>query len=463
MIEVGRTWKFGAMGILLLASAVSHGAEVRVFAAGSLRLALDDAIAAYAERTGVQVIAVYGPSGKLRQMIEGGDVPDLFLSASIEHTAALQRAGVLRTSAPFTRNSLCLMAAPGISLERGKVVEVMLEPSLRLGTSTPKTDPAGDYTWEMFRKVDNLRPGAYATLDAKALRLTGKDVAKEDKALPYPALFQGERSTDLFVSYCTNAVATARAVPGLTWQRLPDDIDVAAVYGAGVSTQASSASEGFLRFLESAGWPQDLRALRLSVTARGCPRFHENRGAARPVVGAGVRRRRRVALRSDGIRWCVRRPRHARPVPRRLHHARPRRPVWHAARFRGRDDRLRTLLSHPFPGAADEGDRSGRDHERGPWHRAHQSERGLRGGARHRADLARARTHRARESGRAHHGAAGGAGHRARPGVLLHARRHRDGRERVDARRGWRHRDPGASAESTPARDARAARRWGSG
>ena len=34
-----------------------------------------------------------------------------------------------------------------------------------------------------------------------------------------------------------------------------------------------------------------------------------------------------------------------------------------------------------------------------------------------------ARTHRARESGRAHHGAAGGAGHRARPGVLLHARR----------------------------------------
>jgi molybdenum ABC transporter molybdate-binding protein len=252
MIEIGRTWKFGAMGILLLASAVSHGAEVRVFAAGSLRLALDDAIAAYAERTGVQVVAVYGPSGKLRLMIEGGDVPDLFLSASIEHTAALQSAGVLRTSAPFTRNSLCLMAAPGISLEPDQLVDAMLDPKLRLGTATPKADPAGDYTWEMFRKVDNLRPGAYATLDAKALRLTGKDVAKEDKALPYPALFHGERRTDLFVSYCTNAVATARAVPGLTWQRLPDDVDVAAVYGAGVSAQASSASAGFLRFLESA-------------------------------------------------------------------------------------------------------------------------------------------------------------------------------------------------------------------
>jgi molybdenum ABC transporter molybdate-binding protein len=240
------------MGVLLLASTIAHGAEVRVFAAGSLRLALDEAIAAYGKRSSVRVVAVYGPSGKLRQMIEAGDVPDLFLSASLDHTAALQREGALRTSEPFTRNSLCLMAAPGIPLERTRIVEVMLDPGLRLGTATPKADPAGDYTWEMFRKVDQLKPGAYATLDAKALQLTGKDVAKEEKALPYPALFQGERQTDVFVSYCTNAVATARAVPGLTWQRLPDNIDVAAVYGAGASAKASDAAESFLHFLKSA-------------------------------------------------------------------------------------------------------------------------------------------------------------------------------------------------------------------
>lgn len=252
MSEFCRTLCVGAWGVLLLASTLSHGAEIRVFAAGSLRLALDEAIAAYAERTGVRVVAVYGPSGKLRQMIEAGDVPDLFLSASLTHTAALQRAGVLRTSEPLTRNSLCLMAAPGISLERARIVEVMLDPKVRLGTATPKSDPAGDYTWEMFHKVDRQKPGAYATLDAKALQLTGKDVAKEEKALPYPALFTGERQADVFVSYCTNAVATSRAVPGLTWQRLPEDIDVAAVYGAGVSARASGHAESFLRFLESA-------------------------------------------------------------------------------------------------------------------------------------------------------------------------------------------------------------------
>jgi molybdenum ABC transporter molybdate-binding protein len=251
MIEHGRIWKLGALGLLLLSSAMGVRADPRVFAAGSLRLALDEAIGVYAERTGVKIGAVYGPSGKLRQMIEGGEVPDLFLSASIEHTAALQRAAVLRTSEAFTRNRLCLMGAPGIPLEQKDLLALMLDPKLRLGTATPKVDPAGDYTWEMFRKADKIRPGAYAALDAKALRLTGRDVSKDDKSLPYPALFQGERQTELFVSYCTNAVATARAVPGLTWTFLPEDIDVAAVYGAGVSSKASAETEDFIRFLMS--------------------------------------------------------------------------------------------------------------------------------------------------------------------------------------------------------------------
>jgi ABC-type molybdate transport system substrate-binding protein len=127
----------------------------------------------------------------------------------------------------------------------------MLDPNLRLGTATPRTDPAGDYTWEMFRKTDKIHPGAYRILDAKALQLTGKDVAKEEKALPYPALFEGNRKADLFVSYCTNAVATEKAVPGLTWTRLPEDIDVAAVYGAGLSVKASPEAENFLRFLKN--------------------------------------------------------------------------------------------------------------------------------------------------------------------------------------------------------------------
>jgi ABC-type molybdate transport system substrate-binding protein len=48
----------------------------------------------------------------------------------------------------------------------------------------------------------------------------------------------------------TNAVATARAVAGVTWTRLPDDIDVAAVYGSGLFPSAAREAKEFLRFLE---------------------------------------------------------------------------------------------------------------------------------------------------------------------------------------------------------------------
>jgi hypothetical protein len=144
MIEVGTSWKCGGIGVCCSRPRFSHASEVRMFAAGSLRFALDDAIAAYTARTEVPVVALCGPSGKLRQMIESGDVPGQFGPASLDHAAALKHAGVLRTSEPFTRSGRRLMAAPGISVERGKVVEVMLDPALRLGTATPKSYPAGD-------------------------------------------------------------------------------------------------------------------------------------------------------------------------------------------------------------------------------------------------------------------------------------------------------------------------------
>ena len=46
-------------------------------------------------------------------------------------------------------------------------------PGVKLGTSTPRADPAGDYAWEVFRKADKLKPGAFAALEKKALQLTG--------------------------------------------------------------------------------------------------------------------------------------------------------------------------------------------------------------------------------------------------------------------------------------------------
>jgi len=239
--------------VFALACAASVHAQTpapSLYAAGSLRLAFDDIIALHAARTGTRFAPTYGPSGKLREEIEKGSVPAVFASAAAQHTEALMKAGKLRASTVFTRNSLCLMAAPGIALRQEALPEMLLDPGLRLGTSAPGADPAGDYTWVLFRNIDKLRPGSYAALDAKALKLTGREVARDEKDLPYARVFQEQRA-DLFITYCTNAVATAKFVPGLTWVRFGADINVSGTYTIGVTEAGGKAAEELVSLVMS--------------------------------------------------------------------------------------------------------------------------------------------------------------------------------------------------------------------
>lgn len=222
----------------------------RVYAAGSLRLAFDDIIALHAARTGVHFLPTYGPSGKLREEIEKGSLPAVFASASPKHTEILLKAGKLRESTVFTRNSLCLMAAPGIAPRPDALIDLLLDPALRLGTSTPGADPSGDYTWALFRNVEKLRPGSFAKLDAKALKLTGSEVARDENELPYARVFR-EKSADLFISYCTNAVATAKAVPGIDWVRFGPDLNVASAYAIGTTGAGGNAAQAFVALVMS--------------------------------------------------------------------------------------------------------------------------------------------------------------------------------------------------------------------
>ena len=61
----------------------------------------------------------------------------------------------------------------GLALLRAGIARAPGDRDLKLGTSTPRADPSGDYAWEVFRKADAIRPGAFATLSHKALQLTG--------------------------------------------------------------------------------------------------------------------------------------------------------------------------------------------------------------------------------------------------------------------------------------------------
>jgi hypothetical protein len=61
---------------------------------------------------------------------------------------------------------LCVLAQPHVVITSESVLETLLRPDIRLGTSTPQPDPSGDYAWELFRQAERLRPGSLPSLSS---------------------------------------------------------------------------------------------------------------------------------------------------------------------------------------------------------------------------------------------------------------------------------------------------------
>lgn len=119
---------------------------------------------AFEKEAGVGVTASFGPSGKLRKEIEDGRRIDVYASASVEHTDALVAQKLLSESVVFAYNDLCIVSRPELGLTDANLLDVLKKPTVRLGTSTPVSDPMGDYTWQFFRNADKVVPGAFNTL-----------------------------------------------------------------------------------------------------------------------------------------------------------------------------------------------------------------------------------------------------------------------------------------------------------
>jgi molybdate transport system substrate-binding protein len=213
---------------------------VQLYAAGSLRTALTEIAAAFEAQTSIKVRAKFGPSGTLKDEIAGGARADVFASANMEHPQALASA---RKGGPvilFARNRLCALARPGIAVVTATLLDRMLDPSVKLGTSTPRADPSGDYAWEVFRKAEKLRPGAFAALERKALKLVGgPDAPTAPAGRTVYGVLIAEGKADLFLTYCTNAMEAKREVAGAQIVALPDQLAVGADYGLTVIANAS--------------------------------------------------------------------------------------------------------------------------------------------------------------------------------------------------------------------------------
>lgn len=229
-----------------------RGAELHVLAAGSLREVLGEVGNQYRQATGIEVVADFAPSGVLRVAIEKGRRADLFASADMGHPLALWQAGRATRVAMFTRNKLCGIAVPRIGLTTANFVDRLLDPSVKLGTSTPKADPAGDYTWQMFRRTDALRPGSYAILDKKAQQLFGGptnngNVGGKDPAVA--ALASGR--VDIVIGYCTSAKLRLSQMPELQVAAVPREIAAGAEYGLAILKGADPRTADLALFMLS--------------------------------------------------------------------------------------------------------------------------------------------------------------------------------------------------------------------
>ena len=241
-----------ALAVMTMTSA-AQAETLNLYAAGSLKAALTDAARAFEAASGGKhsVKTEFAASGLLRERIEKGDPAHVFASANMKHPKTLADAGrAAGTVRMFARNQLCAIARDDVDVTTDTLLERMLDEKIRVGTSTPKADPSGDYAFALFGKADALKSGAKATLEAKALKLTGGPTSqKAPEGRNQYGWVMSEKQADIFLTYCTNAVLAKKDTASLKIIAIPTALAVGADYGMIVLKDAPAGAVALADFI----------------------------------------------------------------------------------------------------------------------------------------------------------------------------------------------------------------------
>lgn len=200
-------------------------ASIPLFAAGSLRPALTPLINHFTRMTGINVKVEYGPAGLLRERIEAGEPCALFASANRSHPQHLLAQHNAIATHTFSWNQLGL-----VTNRSGEWLDLLRNPTLRIGTSSPGSDPSGDYTWAFFDKMDALEPGLGQQLRERAVPLVGgRDTVKIPPGELASAWILRQGLADLFIGYAHYA-KTLRALPGVRYVAIPTKYNIECEY-----------------------------------------------------------------------------------------------------------------------------------------------------------------------------------------------------------------------------------------
>jgi molybdate transport system substrate-binding protein len=147
-----------AFFIALAPLQAARAEDVVVFAAASLKNALDDAVHAFAQQGGASIKIAYAASSQLAKQIESGAPADIFISADLDWMDYLQKRNLIK---PATRrnllgNKLVLVAPAGsgvkVDIKPGFDLVGMLKGG-RLAMADPDSVPAGKYGKAALQKL----------------------------------------------------------------------------------------------------------------------------------------------------------------------------------------------------------------------------------------------------------------------------------------------------------------------
>jgi molybdate transport system substrate-binding protein len=214
--------------------------KVVVFAAASLKTALDAVAAAFHKDGGPEVSLSYGGSLGLARQLVAGAPADVFVSADEPSMDAAAKGKAIRpeTRVDFLRNHLVVVAPKSSKLDKLDLTPAALAAALgsgRLASGEVKTVPAGRYAKEALDKL-----GLWATAEPHLAMTDNVRAALE---------FVARGETPLGVVYATDAASEPRVK---IVARFPDSSHKPIVYPLAITASSRSpAAARFVAFLRS--------------------------------------------------------------------------------------------------------------------------------------------------------------------------------------------------------------------
>jgi molybdate transport system substrate-binding protein len=208
--------------------------SLTVFAAASMKNALDDIDAAYTAKTGIKIVASYAASSALAKQIEQGAPADIFASADTDWMDYATRKKTIQesTRVNLLGNSIVLIAPKDSTIEHLAIEQ--LAGYGKIATGDVKAVPVGKYAKAALEKL-----GAWQAAEPKF-------AMAESVRAALTLVARGEAS--LGIVYATDA----RVEPGVKIVgSFPAASHPAIIYPVAATTTAKAEAADYLAFLRS--------------------------------------------------------------------------------------------------------------------------------------------------------------------------------------------------------------------